>query len=175
MKKLLGFIITLALAGITSVNAQGPVQVVNGGTNLALITTTDTTNSPIIANVYQGQVYTVFNGSGGTNGFNNNLPAGTSYTIFTNSSGGISIIQKPTFAPSGYRVGGSIYNPSTNFTVGVKLSGNYPTNATPDRIIPRNSSMSLYFEDGYNGPICARAMTNNDAVSESITYSDYGN
>lgn len=176
MKKLLGLSIMLALlVGFTTAQAQGPIQVVNGGTNLNVITTSDTTNSPIIANVYQGQAYTVYNASGGTNGFNMNLPAGASFTIFTNSSGGVSIIQKPAFTPSGYRVGVNIYNPSTNFTIGVKLTGNYPATATPDRIVPRNSSINLYFEDGYNGPISARAMTNIDATVETLTYSDYGN
>lgn len=177
MKKLLGFIAALTLAGITSsVMAQGPVQVINSATNLACVSWGDTTNTPIIANVYDGLGYTVANSGGGTNVVVLSPPQGASFTIFTNASGGISIIQKATFAPSGYRVGGAVYNPNA-YSIGLKFSGNWPTGAPPDTLIYPLSCKTLYFEDGYNGPISARAVTNsaNNFDNGSLTYMDFGN
>ena len=172
MKKL-WFIIVLALvAGLTSVQAQGPIQVINGGTNMAVVSSTEATATTLIAGVYAGQAYTLFNGGGGTNGFNMNLPSGAAFTIFTNSSGGVSITQKSQFTPSGYRVSATFFNPWTN-SIGIKLSGNYPVGATPDRILLSSNTVTLYFEDGYNGPISARSLTVDGGGS--LTYSDWGN
>lgn len=177
MKKLSFSIITLALlVGFTTCKAQGPISVINGGTNLAVISLTDTTDSPIIANVYAGQNYTVANAGGGTNVVSLTNPSGSSYTTFTNSSGGISQIQKPGFAPSGYRICVNICNQWTN-SIGIKFSGTYPTGAPPDRVILALTSQSFYFEDGYNGSICARTFgaATVGIGGGSLTYSDWGN
>lgn len=58
----------------------------------------------------------------------------------------------------------SVINNTNPVGVAVKFSGTFPTNATPDMVIPGNSHPALYWAEGYNGPISMRA-TNNTALT----------
>ena len=171
--KTLGFIIALLTASLTSVFAQGQIQIINGGTNLVAIATNDATDVAIIANTYIGAFNTVQNNGGVTNVLVSNQPSGTSYITNVNSSGGLSIVQRPTFAPSGYRVCANVFNANTNgVAVSIKF-GYFPVGTVPDAVINPGAQAKFYFEDGYDGVISARSQTNTGVAN--IVYSEFGN
>lgn len=149
--------------------AQGNINIINGGTNLAVVSSNEATATPIIAQGYIGGRIT-YPALGDTN----IIVLG--YTV-ASTGGGTNSLLSPIPHTSGYRAAAFVSNLNTNFggitqDIGIKL-GVYPVGGTPDYVLVGGTSRQLYFGGGYNGLISARSMTTN-ANSLWIGYSEVG-
>jgi hypothetical protein len=171
-----------------SVFAQGNINTLNGGTNLAVVSATDTVNTAIIAQQYIGGTIkfpatggaVVIGGSGPytTYGMSNIVVYG--YTVTSYGGGYSNTLNYLIPHTSGSRVGVFITNlgaadnnPGTNYDIGIKL-GSYPVGGVPDYVILGGQCQQLYFEGGYNGEISARSLSSSNE-SGGIIFSEIGN
>jgi len=184
-------IVVLSLGA--EVFAQGNINVINSGTNLAVIAAADSADSAIIAQQYIGGKIT-FPATGGATAISSNngvVVYGMSnivvygYTVTSYGTTNVPNVLIP--HTSGSRVAVFLTNlmppsqsgagyPVTNNDYGVKL-GAYAVGAAPDYVIKGGESKELYFEGGYNGEISARWLGTNSYVSvtNGLLYSEIGN
>ena len=171
MKQLLKFIVTLAFIVCLGQEllAQGNVNIINSGTNLAVVSYGDSTDSTLIAQQYIGGKV-AFPAAGGatvisSNGVNvygmSNIVV-YGYTMTASIAGGTNLPNTLIPHTSGSRVGVFITNmgppsvyPGTNLDIGIKL-GAYASNAVPDYVVPGAQCQFIPFQGGYNGEISAR-------------------